>query len=186
MTASFKVAILVGSLRKDSLTRKVAKALIETAPDSLACSIVEIGDLPVYNEDLEADAPAPWTRFRQEIAVAQAVIFATPEYNRSVPGGLKNAVDVGSRPANKSVWKGKPAGVVSVTPYKLGAFGANHALRQAFVFLDMPAMQQPETYISGAADLFGADGKLKSDETQQFLAKFMQAFARWIEVTTAH
>jgi chromate reductase len=185
MTEPFKAAVVVGSLRKESLTRKVAKALIETAPPSLACSIVEIGDLAVYNEDLEADAPAPWTRFRREIATAKAVLFVTPEYNRSVPGGLKNAVDIGSRPPNQSVWKGKPAGVVSVTPYKLGAFGANHALRQAFVFLDMPVMQQPEAYISGAADLFDKDGKLTSEETRKFLEKFMQAFARWVATHSA-
>ncbi len=185
MTTSFKVAVLVGSLRRESLTRKIAKALMETAPATLSCAFAEIGDLPLYNEDLEHEAPAAWTRFRKEIAAAQAVIFATPEYNRSVPGGLKNAVDVGSRPSDKSVWKGKPAGVVSVTPYKLGAFGANHALRQTFVFLDMPVMQQPEAYISGAADLFDADGTLTNAETRQFLEKFTKAFAKWVETNTA-
>jgi NAD(P)H-dependent FMN reductase len=124
--ADVKVALLVGSLRKASLTRKVANALITVAPSSLKCSFAEIGDLPLYNEDLEPDAPAPWTRFRSEMRNRDAVLFLTPEYNRSVPGSLKNAIDVGSRPSGKSVFDGVPAGVVSVTPYRLGAFGANH------------------------------------------------------------
>ncbi|HEX3810238.1 MAG TPA: NAD(P)H-dependent oxidoreductase [Rhizomicrobium sp.] len=180
MPAQRNIAVLIGSLRKASITRKTAKALIAAAPDSLRCTIVEIGDLPLYNEDLDENAPPSWTRFRSEIANADAILFVTPEYNRSIPGCLKNAIDVGSRPPNKSVWNGKPAGVVSVTPYKLGAFGANHAIRQTFVFLNMPAMQQPEAYIGGAADLFGDDGAVKNDETKKFLTKFMTAFAQWI------
>jgi chromate reductase len=178
-----KVAVIVGSLRRESITLKIAKAMIELAPAQMDCSMVQIGDLALYNEDLEADVPASWTRFRREVGAADAVLFATPEYNRSLPGGLKNAVDVGSRPQDKSVWKGKPAGVVSVTPYKLGAFGANQHLRQIFVFLDMPAMQQPEAYIGGAGEMFDASGALTNDETRKFLSKFMAAFAKWIETT---
>jgi chromate reductase, NAD(P)H dehydrogenase (quinone) len=179
MGARIDVAVLVGSLRKASLTRKVARALIENSPTSFNATIREIGDLPMYNEDLEGQAPA-WERFRKDIATADAVLFATPEYNRSVPGCLKNAVDVGSRPSGKSVWDGKPAGIVSVTPYKLGAFGANHHLRQSLVFLNMPVMQQPEAYISGAGELFGEDGSLKNEETRQFFTKFMSSFEHWI------
>ena len=178
--ATPRIAVLVGSLRKDSFTRKIAKALMALAPDGWDCRIVEIGDLPLYNEDSEKDAPAAWTRFREAVRGCDAVLFATPEYNRSIPGCLKNALDVGSRPQGKSVWSGLPAGVVSVTPYKLGAFGANQALRQTFVFLDMPVMQQPEAYIGGAGELFDKKGKLTSKETREFLAKFMMAFARWI------
>jgi NAD(P)H-dependent FMN reductase len=181
MTDSKSVAIIVGSLRAASFSRKMARALMEHAPKSLSCSIVEIGDLPLYNEDLDDKPPPAWARFREEMQAATAVLFVTPEYNRSVPGGLKNAIDVGSRPANKSVFDGMPSGVVSVTPYKLGAFGANHALRQTFVFLNMPVMQQPEAYIGGVADLFDDSGKLTSDETAKFLDKFMQAFAHWVE-----
>ena len=180
------VAIIVGSLRADSFSRKIANALIALAPKSLACRIVEIGELPLYNEDIEADPPASWTRFRGEIRDADAILFATPEYNRSMPACLKNAVDVGSRPSGKSVFDGMPTGVVSQTPYKLGAFGANHALRQTFVFLNMPVMQQPEAYIGGAAELFSEDGTLKSDDTATFLTKFMSAFAAWIETVRAH
>lgn len=174
-----KVAVLIGSLRAASFNRKIAKALIARAPEALDCAIVEIGDLPLYNEDLDGDPPAAWTRFRQEIAASDAVLFVTPEYNRSVPGALKNAVDVGSRPANKSVWNGLPAAVVSVTPYKLGAFGANHALRQTFVFLNMPVMQQPEAYIGTVGDLLDDTGAVTDRNTSAFLEKFMAAFAAW-------
>ncbi|WP_158880980.1 NADPH-dependent FMN reductase [Rhodanobacter sp. L36] len=182
MTESTSVAIIVGSLRAASFSRKMARALMEHSPKSLSCNIVEIGDLPLYNEDLDDKPPASWSRFREEMQAAKAVLFVTPEYNRSVPGGLKNAIDVGSRPSGKSVFDGMPAGVVSVTPYKLGAFGANHALRQTFVFLNMPVMQQPEAYIGGVADLFDDNGKLTSDETAKFLDKFMKAFAKWVEM----
>jgi NAD(P)H-dependent FMN reductase/ketosteroid isomerase-like protein len=177
---SFDVAVLVGSLRKNSLTRKVATAMIGLAPPSLRCHFVEIGDLPMYNEDLEESIPAPWARLRREIADAHAVLLVSPEYNRSIPACLKNALDVGSRPSGKNVWSGKPAGIVSVTPFKLGAMAANHAIRQALVFLNMPAMQQPEAYIANAGDMFDEQGAFKSDGTRQFLTKFMTAFERWV------
>jgi chromate reductase len=176
MAEPLEVAVLVGSLRKGSYTRMVAKALMALAPDGLRCRIVEIGDLALYNEDLDADPPAPWTRLRTEIATVQAVLICTPEYNRSIPACLKNALDVGSRPAGKNVWNGKPTGIVSVTPYKLGAFGANHHVRQSLVFLNMPAMAQPEAYIGGAADLFDDQGRLTNDDTRKFLTKFITAF----------
>jgi chromate reductase, NAD(P)H dehydrogenase (quinone) len=176
------VAVIFGSLRKDSLNRKMAHALISVAPPSLVLEIVEIGDLPHYNQDLDgADIPAAWRTFRARLRAADAVLFVTPEYNRSVPGVLKNAIDVGSRPYGKSSWGGKPAGIVSVSPGALGAFGANHHLRQSLVFLDMPAMQQPEAYIGGAATMFDADGKLTNDATREFLTKYLAAFAAWIE-----
>jgi NAD(P)H-dependent FMN reductase len=179
------VAVIVGSLRRESLTKKFAQALLERAPKHLSCSFIEIGDLPLYNEDLDAKPPASWERFRDEIKNSQGILFLTPEYNRSIPGCLKNAVDVGSRPEGKSVFDGKPAAVVSVTPYKLGAFGANHALRQTFVFLNVPCMQQPEAYIGGVRELFDAKGELRSDETRELCTKFMDAFATWIDTTGA-
>ena len=182
MATPFNVAVLVGSLRKESLSRKVALALAELAPTSLKLGIVEIGDLPLYNQDAETDPPpAAWASFRDAIRKADAVLFVTPEYNRSVPGALKNAIDVGSRPYGKSVWSGKPGAVVSVSPGALAAFGANHALRQSLVFLDVPAMQQPEAYVGGAAGLFDASGKLANDASREFLGKFMQAYAAWVE-----
>jgi chromate reductase len=176
------VAVIVGSLRKDSLTRKVANALTAVAPPSLKLEIVEIGGLPHYNPDLDTDTPPPeWVAFRQRIGKADAAIFATPEYNRSVPGLLKNAIDVASRPHGKSAWAKKPAAVVSVSPGALAAFGANHHLRQMLVFLDMPTLQQPEMYIGHAAPMFDAAGKLTNDATRDFLTKGMAAFATWIE-----
>jgi chromate reductase len=175
------VAVLVGSLRKESFSRKVAVALAGLVPASLQLQIVEIGQLPLYNQDAEADPPKPWADFRERIRGADAVLFVTPEYNRSVPGVLKNAIDVGSRPYGSSAWAGKPGAVISVTPGGLGAFGANHHLRQSLVFLDVPVLQQPEAYISHAAKLFDADGKLTSDDTRQFLGKFGEAFAAWVD-----
>ena len=149
MENPIKVAVLVGSLRKESYSRKIAHALMGLAPANLDCRIVEIADLPLYNEDLDANPLDPWTRFRAEIRAADAVLIVTPEYNRSVPGGLKNAIDVGSRPYGHSVWDGLPTGIVSISPSRLGGFGANHHIRQSLVFLNMPVMQQPEAYIAG-------------------------------------
>ena len=177
-----KVAVIVGSLRRDAFSRQLAHALIELAPPTLAPAIVEIGALPLYNPDLETGGPpAPWAEFRAAMKAAEAVLFVTPEYNRSVPGALKNAIDVGSRPYGQSVWSGKPGAVASISPGAIGAFGANHHLRQSLVFLDVPAMQQPEAYLGGAAALFTPDGKLAKDETREFLRKFMAAFADWVE-----
>jgi chromate reductase len=176
-----KVAVLVGSLRKDSFNRKMALALAAMAPPTLKLEIVEIGDLPHYNQDLDPDQPpAPWVAFRQRIAASDAVLFVTPEYNRSVPGVLKNAIDVGSRPYGKSVWNGKPGAVVSVSPGAIGGFGANHALRQSLVFLNVPALQQPEAYIGGADKLFDAQGGITNPSTKEFLGKFLQTYEQWI------
>ena len=177
------VAVFVGSLRRQSWTRRIAVALGRLAPSQLKLEIVEIGDLPLYNQDLETDTPPePWTRLRNRIRAADAVLFATPEYNRSVPSVLKNAIDVGSRPAGKAAWNGKPGAVVSVSPGALGAFGANHHLRQSLVFLDVPTLQQPEVYLGGVANLVDAEGNITNESTRAFLTKFMNAFAHWIEV----
>ncbi|WP_276310144.1 NADPH-dependent FMN reductase [Nocardioides speluncae] len=177
------VATLVGSLRRESLSMKVAEALHELAPDGLKPRFVEIGTLPLYNQDLEASPPPEWRAFREEIRAADAVLFVTPEYNRSVPGVLKNAIDIGSRPKQTSAWKGRPAGIVSVSPGAIGAFGANHHLRQSLVFLDMPTMQQPEAYVGGAAGLFDESGTLVNDATRDFLAAYLTAFADWVART---
>ncbi len=182
MTTPRDVAVIVGSLRKGSLNRMTARALAAVAPPSLALEIVEIRDLPLYDQDLDGPAPPPaWVAFRDRIRRADAVLFVTPEYNRSMPGALKNAIDVGSRPYGQSAWAHKPAAIVSVSPGALGAFGANHHLRQSLVFLDMPAMAQPEAYVGGAASLFDEQGNLKVEATREFLRKFLEAFAAWIE-----
>jgi chromate reductase len=182
MTVARKVAVLVGSLRKDSFNRKAALALAGLAPAHLSLEIIEIGDLPLYDEDAEAEGPpAAWTAFRDAVRACDAVLFVTPEYNRSVPGGLKNALDVGSRPYGKSVWSRKPAAVMSVSPGAIGGFGANHHLRQSLVFLDMPILQQPEAYVGHAATLFGPDGTLVNEGTKGFFTTFITAFAALIE-----
>ena len=175
------VAVLVGSLRKESLNRKLAHALAELAPPAVRLDIVEIGQLPIYNQDGDDNPPGAWTAFRARIKAADAVLFVTPEHNRSVPAALKNALDIGSRPYGQSVWNGKPGAVVSGSPGAIGGFGANHHLRQSLVFLNVPAMPQPEAYIGGADKLFDAAGKLVNEGTRTFLGRFMQAFAAWIE-----
>jgi len=177
------VAVFVGSLRKDSLNRKVANVLPALAPASLKLEVVEIGALPLYNQDDDAAGKVPpaWQAFRERVRPADAVLFVTPEYNRSVPAPLKNAIDVGSRPYGQSVWDGKPGAVISVSPGAIGGFGANHHLRQSMVFLNVPMLQQPEAYVGGAANLFDDKGNLADAATREFLGKFMQAFADWIE-----
>ena len=182
MNTARNIALLVGSLRKESFNRKTANALIELAPSSLKLAIVEIGQLPLYNQDLDmANPPSSWAAFRDRLRPVHGVIFVTPEYNRSVPGVLKNAIDVGSRPYGKSVWDSKPAGVVSVSPGAIGGFGANHHLRQSLVFLNMPPLQTPEAYIGGADKLFDEQGKLTAASTREFLGKYLEAFGAWIE-----
>jgi chromate reductase len=183
-TSTHNVAVLVGSLRKASLNRKVARALALVAPSRLSFGVIDFETLPLYDEDLEAEgAPVPWKSFREQVRRHDAVLFITPEYNRSVPGGLKNAIDVGSRPYGKSVWSGKPAAVISASPGKVGGFGANHHLRQSLVFLDMPVLQQPEMYLGGANTLFDGDGSLIDDDARSLLIKFASAFAAWIDRT---
>ena len=186
MATNRDVAVLIGSLRKDSLNRKMANALMRMAPDAMKLAEAPIGELPHYNADLEGDrVPEPWKKFRDRIRAADALLFVTPEYNRSVPGVLKNAIDVGSRPYGQSAWAGKPGAVVSVSPGAIGGFGANHHLRQSFVFLDVLPMQQPEAYVGNAAKLFGDDGGIVVPETREFMGKFLAAFAQWIERVAA-
>jgi chromate reductase len=181
---SKRIALLVGSIRKDSLNRKMAKALISLAPETLHPEIVEINDLPLYNQDLDDQGipPAAWTRFREQIKACDGVLFITPEYNRSVPGVLKNAVDVGSRPYGKSVWQGKPGAVMSVSPGAIGGFGANHHLRQALVALDVPTMAAPEAYIGHAGNLFNEKGEITNPDVLGFVQKFITAYANWVSV----
>jgi chromate reductase, NAD(P)H dehydrogenase (quinone) len=178
-----KVAVFVGSLRAASWSRKVARELIALAPPSLRPEIVEIGQLPLYNQDFDdgGNPPAEWLAFRQLVKSYDAVLFVTPEYNRSVPAPLKNAIDVGSRPYGKSVWDGKPGAVVSVSPGAIGAFGANHHLRQSLVFLNVPCLQTPEAYIGDVAKRFDQEGALSDNSTREFLQRFMTAYADWIE-----
>lgn len=180
--ANVKIAVIVGSLRKDSFSRKLAKALTALAPAGLTLEEVDIGQLAMFNQDFddEGTTPAAWTTFRETMKQYTGVLFVTPEYNRSVPAVLKNALDVGSRPYGQSIWNGKPGAVVSVSPGGLSAFGANHHLRQTLVFLNILTLQQPEAYIGNAANLFDADGAVANADIKEFLRKFMQAFAEWV------
>ena len=186
MGTTRNVAVIVGSLRKESFNRKMAKAMIAMAPSTLKLEMVEIGQLPHYNQDFEADPPQEAKDFRGRIQQADAVLFVTPEYNRSMPGVLKNAIDVASRPSGKSAWNGKPGAILSLSPGALGAFGANHHLRQSLVAVNVPAMPQPEAYIGGAAKMFSDTGAIINDDTREFVNKFLQAFAQWIEKNIAN
>jgi chromate reductase len=180
MTDLPKIGVLVGSLQLNGLTRKVARAMQQIAAGTLALQIIEIGDLPLYNPEREEGGVPAWDAFRGAIAPLDGILFVTPEYNRSVPAALKNAIDVGSRPAGASIWSVKPAGVISQSPGAIGGFGANHHLRQSLVFLDMPAMQQPEAYLGHSAALFGNDGVLLDGSGKTFLANFAAAFTKWV------
>src|SRR6266852_1656313 len=180
MDQNIDVAVIVGSLRKASLNRMVANALIELSPARLKLSIVEIGQLPLYNQDGDENPSPLWTQFRERIKATAAVLFVTPEHNRSVPAALKNALDVASRPYGKNVWSGKPGAVVSASPGAIGGFGANHHLRQSLVFLNVPAMPEPEAYLGHADKLFDEQGKLVNDGTRKFLQGFMQSYAAWV------
>lgn len=181
MSTARNVAVIIGSLRKDSINRKLAQALQKIAPASLALNIVEIGDLPLYNQDNDANPPQAARDFKTQIQNADAVLFVTPEYNRSVPGVLKNAIDTASRPYGQSAWDGKPGAVISVSPGAIGGFGANHHLRQSLVFLNVPVMQQPEAYIGNAGHLVDDSGNITNDSTRDFMQKFLQSFERWVE-----
>lgn len=185
MSSPRDVAVVVGSLRKDSLNLKLAKALVALAPPQLRLELVPIGQLPLYNQDADGDPPPQWVAFRDRIRRADAVLFVTPEYNRSVPGVLKNAIDVGSRPYGQSAWDGKPGGVISASPGAIGGFGANHHLRQSLVFLNVPVLQQPEAYLGGADKLFNEQGDIGNESTRSFLSRYLTAFAAWIERNAA-
>ena len=180
---TYKIAILVGSLRKDSINKKVAKSICAFSGDRLNCDIVEIGDLPLYNQDSDANPPESYTRFRQEIAAADGVLFVSPEYNRGIPGVLKNAIDVGSRPYGQSVFNQKPAAIVTASPGSIGGFGSNHQIRQAAVFLNMPVMQHPEAYLGHVNDdSFDADGCLKDGPLKELILGLSKAFADWVHL----
>ena len=180
---AYKIAIIVGSLREGSINRKVARSICALRDDNLDCSMIEIGDLPLYNQDYDAKPPEQYVRFRQQVAEADGVLFVSPEYNRGVPGVLKNAIDVGSRPYGQSVFDKKPAAIVTASPGSIGGFGANHQIRQAAVFLNMPVMQQPEAYLGHVNDdSFDADGRLKEGPLKELVTGLAHAFANWVDM----
>jgi chromate reductase len=180
---AYKIAIIVGSLREGSLNRKMARAICSIRNDNLDCSIVPIGDLPLYNQDLDSSPPEQWTRFRSAVASADGILFVSPEYNRGIPGVLKNAIDIGSRPYGQSVFDKKPAAIVTVSPGSIGGFGANHQIRQSAVFLNMPVMQQPETYLGHVTDdSFDGNECLKDGPLKELVTKLAHSFHDWVEM----
>ena len=182
---AYRIAIIVGSLREGSINRKVARSICGLRGDNLDCSMVEIGDLPLYNQDYDglAEQPAPYIRFRDQIRAADGILFCSPEYNRGIPGVLKNAIDVGSRPYGQSVWDRKPAAIVTASPGSIGGFGSNHQIRQACVFLNMPVMQQPEAYLGHVTDdSFDDSGCLKEGPLKELVTKLAHAFHDWVDM----
>lgn len=176
-----KVGIVVGSLRKESFARKWANNMVELFPEEYEVEFLEIGNLPLYNEEYDTDSPAEYTAFREAVARQDAILFATPEYNRSISGSLKNALDVASRPWGESVWNGKPALIVSHSISNISGFGANHHLRQMLTFLNMPMVLQPEVYLANSQDLIGEDGKVNNQGTLDFLQTAVDAFVDLIK-----
>ncbi len=175
-----KIGILIGSLRHNSFNRKIAQEIINLGDDSLDMQIIEIGNLPFYNPDLDENPPQSWVEFRLQAAAMDAFLFITPEYNRSTPAALKNALDVGSRPYGKSIWNNKSCAVISFSVGAVGGFGANHHLRQSLVFLNMPCMQQPEMYLGQIDKSFNEAGELINPDLKNILNNFTQAYKAWI------
>ena len=176
---AYKIAILVGSLRKDSHNRKVACSICAIRNDSLDCSMIEIGNLPLYNEDLDANPPEQWVRLRQQVGAADGVLFCGPEYDLGIPGVLKNAFDVGSRPYGQSVFDKKPAAIVTASPGSIGGFGSSHQIRQTAVYLNMPLVAQPEAYLGHVTnDSFDESDRLKDGPLKDLVTTLAHAVAR--------
>lgn len=179
--ATHTVAVIVGSLRKQSFSLRIAQAFTKLAPASLKLNIVMLNDLSFFNQDLEAAPPADWLKFRETLQAADAVLFVTPEYNRSIPGVLKNAIDIGSRPFGKSSFLGKPAGIISSSPGPLGGICAAMNLKQLLPGVTGPIMQQPEIYLNGVGDAFTEDGDIAKEAIRPVLQAYIDAFAAWVE-----
>ena len=181
--ANHKIGIIVGSLREGSINRKIARSMCAIRDDDLDCTMIEIGDLPLFNQDLEMTPPEQWVRFKEQVLAADGILFCSPEYNRGMPGVLKNAIDVGSRPYGKSVWDRKPAAIITASTGSIGGALANHQIRQSCVFLGMPVMQQPEAYLGQVSDnSFGEDGLLVDGPLKGIVETLAHAFAEWVKM----
>src|ERR1700716_4122790 len=181
MPSSYNVAIIVGSLRKESFTRKIANALAKLAPDTLKLDLVTLHDISFFNQDLEAAPPADWLAFREKLQKSDGILFVTPEYNRSIPGVLKNAIDVGSRPYGKSSFLGKPVGIVSNSPGPLGGVSAAKHLQNILPGISGPILGQPEIYLNGVGDAFDEKGHLTKESLQKVLQQYIVAYAAFVE-----
>lgn len=177
----YTIAVVVGSLRQDSINRKLARALERLAPREFTFKYLEIGDLPLYNQDNDGNPPAPVTRLKAEISAAQALLFVTPEYNRSVPGVLKNALDSASRPYGQNAWAGKPAGIIGGSIGTIGTAVAQSHLRGILAYLDVPTLGQPEVYLFVKEGFFDAAGEIASEGTRKFLQDWIDRYAAWVK-----
>ena len=177
----YKIIALCGSLRKDSYTLKLLRAFEKNVPAEIQFDIIDLSRLPFINEDLESELPEAVTEFHQVIRSSHAVLFASPEYNRSYSPVIKNAIDWGSRPEGKNNWDGKPTGIIGCSPYKLGAFGAVNHLRQVLMYVNMPILQQPEFYLGEIGSKLTSNGDINDDETQQHINDYWTAFIHWIK-----
>ncbi|WP_282433088.1 NADPH-dependent FMN reductase [Legionella gresilensis] len=178
---TYNIGVIVGSLRKGSWNRKLANVLISLAPKTLNLKLIEIDKLSLFNQDEESNPPKSWVEFKNQVKNVDGLLFVTPEYNRSIPGALKNALDIASRPYGQSAWDGKPGAVISTSPGAVGGFGSNQHLRQCFVFLNIPCMQQPEAYIGNVAKLFDDKNNIINEDTKKFLKNFIDTFAKWVK-----
>jgi chromate reductase, NAD(P)H dehydrogenase (quinone) len=181
MAAPYNVVVIVGSLRKESFTRKIAHALAKLAPETVKLNLVALHDISFFNQDLESTPPADWLAFREKLQKSDGILFITPEYNRSIPGVLKNAIDVGSRPYGKSSFNGKPTGIVSNSPGPLGGISAAKHLQNILPGISGPIMQQPEIYLNGVGDAFDDKGELSKDALRGVLKQYIDAFAGFVE-----
>ena len=181
MAAPYNIVVIVGSLRKEAYTLKVANALARLAPDSLKLNVVTLHDISFFNQDLEAAPPTDWLAFREKLQKSNGVLFVTPEYNRSIPGVLKNAIDVGSRPYGKSSFLGKPIGIVSNSPGVLGGVNAAMNLKQLLPGITGPIMGPPEIYLVGCGDAFDGEGNLIKEPMQKVMQQYIDAYAAFVD-----
>ena len=182
MAEHYRVAVLIGSLRKDSFNRRLALAVAAAAPSNFAFEHIAIGDLPLYNQDHDANPGERVTALKREIEAADALLFVTPEYNRSMPGVLKNAIDIASRPYGKNSFKGKPAGVIGASVGALGTAMSQQHLRNVLAYLDVPTLGQPEAFFQLSDSLIDAQGKLAKEDTQKFLQHWVDTYVAWVRI----
>ena len=178
--SKYNIAVIVGSLRKDSFNRKLANAIVKLAPSEFTFKQVQIGDLPLYNQDDDTNQAESVKRLKNEIKAAQGLLFVTPEYNRSMPGVLKNAIDHASRPYGQSAWAGKPAGVLGTSIGVIGTALAQQHLRNVLAYLDVPTLGQPEVFIQVKDGLFDETGNIGAD-SKQFLQNWMDRYVAWVK-----